>query len=49
MVRRDQRSGELQAIRGAQRMYTQQTLGRSTYRVRRYDFVPTVSESAGYR
>jgi hypothetical protein len=30
MVRRDQRSGELQTIRGPQGVRTQQTLGRST-------------------
>ena len=49
MVCRDQRSGELQAIRGAQGVRTEQTFGRSTYRVRRYNFVPTVSEPAGHR
>lgn len=49
MVCRDQRSGELQAIRGAQEVRTQQTLSRSTHRIRRYNFVPTVSEPAGYR
>jgi len=48
MVRRDQRSGELQTIRGPQGVRTQQTLGRSTRRIRRYNFVPTVGEPAGY-
>ena len=46
VIRSNQGGRQLQAVCGAQRMYTQQAFGRTTYGIGRYDFMPACCKFA---